>query len=55
MVVLVWAQQLVLLQGDNALGRVAAVLLSLPDRDDSALVDAHLTLDPLQLEPVVEA
>ena len=36
-------------------GRVTAVLLTLPSGNDSAAADARLTLDPLQLEPVIEA
>ena len=47
--------ELALVQGDDARGRVAAVMLSLPDGDDTASAEARLTLDPLHLEPVVGA
>ena len=52
--VLVGLEQLALAQGDVVPGRVAAVL-SLPDGDDNASAEAHLTLNPLNLEPVVKA
>ena len=50
MAVLVGPKRLALLQGDNVACRVAAVLLSLRNGNDSASADTRLTLDPLQLE-----
>ena len=50
-----WPEQLALVHGDDVGGRVVALLLSLPDADDGVSVEARLTLDPLHLEPVVEA
>ena len=55
MAILIGPKQLALVQGDNTPGRVAAVLLPLPDGDDNASAKARLTWDPLHLEPVVEA
>ena len=55
MAVLVGSKQLARIQGDNALGRITEVLLSLPEGDDNMAADARHTLDALGLEPVVEA
>ena len=52
--VLVGPKQLAPVHGDDASGRVAAVLLSLPDGDGKAWAEACLTLDPLHVQPVVE-
>ena len=48
MAVLVGSKHLARIQGDDAPGRVTAVLLSLPDGDDNASADARHTLDPSQ-------
>ena len=55
MAVQMGSKQLKLVRGDNAPGRVAAGLLSLPDGDANASVETRLTLNPLHLELVVEA
>ena len=55
MAVLIGPQPLALVQGDDVPSRVAGVLLSLLDGDDNASAETRLTLDPLHLEPVVEA
>ena len=55
MAVLVGPKQFALVQGDDAPGRVAAMLLSVPDGYDNASAEARLTSDPLHLVPVVEA
>ena len=51
----VGSKQLARIQGDDAPGRVTAVLLSLPEGDDNASVNARRTLDTLDLEPLLEA
>ena len=55
MAVLVGSKHLAHIHGDGAPGRVKAVLLSLPERNDNASADARRTLDTLDLELVVEA
>ena len=55
MVVLVGSKQLARIQGDDALGRVMEVLLSLPEGDDNVAADARHALDALDLGPVVGA
>ena len=55
MAVLVGSKKLARIQGDDALGRVTEVLLSLPEGDDKVAADAHHTLDALDLGLVVEA
>ena len=55
MAVLVGPKQLARIQGDDALGRITEVLLSLPEGEDNVAADARHTLDALDLEPVVEA
>ena len=55
MAVLLRSKQLERIQGDGLPGRVTEVPLSLTDGDDNASAEAYLTLDPLPLEPVVEA
>ena len=55
MAILVGSKHLARIRGDDAPSRVTEVLLSLPDGDDNASVDARHTLDTLDLQPVVEA
>ena len=55
MAVLVGSKHLARIQGDDALGRISEVSLSLPDGDDNASADARHILDTLDLEPVMEA
>ena len=55
MAVVVGSKHLARIHGDDALGHVTAVLLSLPDGDDNASADTCHTLDTLDLELVVEA
>ena len=55
MVVLVGSKQLARMQGDDAKGRIAEVLLYLPEGDDNVAAHARHTLDALGLEPLVEA
>ena len=55
MAVRMGSKQLAPVQGEDAAGRVAAVLLSLPDGDDNTSAEAGLRLDPLHPEPVAEA
>ena len=55
MVILIGPKHLALVQGDDVTSCVAVVLLSLPDGDDNASAEACLTLNPLHLEPLVEA
>ena len=43
------------IQGDDALGHITEVLLSLPEGDENVAADTRHTLDALGLEPVVEA
>ena len=43
MALLMGLKQLALIQGDNARRHVAAVLISLPDADDNASAEGHLT------------
>ena len=50
----VGSKHLARIQGDDAPRHVTAVLLWLPDGDDSASAYAHHTLDTLDLEPVDE-
>ena len=49
------SKQLELVQREDAPGRVAAMLLSLPAGDYNGSVEARLTLDPLHQEALVEA
>ena len=55
MAALVGTKQLGLLYAAEQHGLVMAVLLSLPQRSDGASAEARLALEPLRLEPVVEA
>ena len=55
MAVLVGFKHLGRIHGEDALGCISEVLLSLLDGDDSASTDARHTLDTLTLEPVIEA
>ena len=55
MAVPVGSKQLARIQGDNALGRITEVLLSLPEGEDNVAADAGHTLDALGLELVVDA
>ena len=55
MAVLVGSKQLARIQGDDALGCITEVLLSLPEGDDNVAADARHNLDALGPEPVVEA
>ena len=55
MAVPVGSKRLAWIQGDDALGRVTEVLLSLPQGDDNVAAHARHTLDALDLGPVVEA
>ena len=55
MAVLIGPKQLALVEGNNAHGRVALVLRSLLYGDDNVPAEARLRLDPLHVEPVVEA
>ena len=55
MAVLVGSKQLARIGGDNTLGRVTEVLLSLSQGDDNVAADVRHTLDALDLGPVVEA
>ena len=49
------SKQLARIQGDDALGRITEVLLSLPEGDDNVAAHDRHTLDALDLGPVVEA
>ena len=55
MAVLVISKQLEVVYGDDTPGCVAAMLPSMPTGNDNASAEARLTLDPLRLEPVLEA
>ena len=55
MAVLVGSKQLARIKGDDTLGRVTEVLLSLLDGDDNVAADTRHTLDTFDLGPVVEA
>ena len=52
---LVGSKQFARIQGDDALGHITEVLLSVPQSDDNVAADARHTLDALGLDPVVEA
>ena len=53
MAVVVGSKQLVEIQGDDTLGRITEVLLSLPEGDDNVAAYARQTLDALVLGPEV--
>ena len=55
MAVLVGSKQLAHIHGDDALGHVTVVLLSLPEGDDNLAADTRHRLNALELGQVVEA
>ena len=55
MALLVGCKQLARIQGDDAVGRVTEVLLSLPEGDDNVAAHTRHTFDALNLRPVLEA
>ena len=52
---LVWPKPPALLQGGEVHGHVIAVMVTLPSGSYDESAEARLALDPMQLEPVVDA